>query len=476
MSSSTDPEPGRKGPRGWLRPALLGAARRLLPERPARPAPSWRHAVREASDVRSLRVALEHLASAPAELVVGPEPPPLPPGGGRFDRLRGFRTPALWLATAAMFWLTTQSLLDEDRVVDLLAPVVALLIVLPLGLAAETPLRAWRFQVVVAAAVPLIVTPRSHQGPPWPAPLILIALYVLYVVAVRLELHLVVGVWLVSNGAAVWSLLATGPRRNVIGEAYVVVLLVTVVVAYGYLIGTRRRLQQQLLEGRQQRQEEQARSALLEERARIARELHDIVAHHMSVIAVRTETAPFRIPELPQAAKDDLAQTSAIAREALTEMRRLLGVLRGAGSGAEHAPQPGMERLDALVAAVRGAGLAVDLEVVGAERPLPPGVELSAYRIIQEALSNTLRHAPGARATVEVGYEPDRLRLRVRNDAPPGGREQRGPSQPGQGIMGMRERAAMLGGDLAAGSAPDGGYLVEAVLPLDHHHDGPGQA
>jgi signal transduction histidine kinase len=468
MSSGTDPRPRRP-----LRPALQALARRLLPGRPARPAPSWRHAAREALDARSLRAALERLASAPAELVVGPEPPPLPPGGGRFDRLRGFRTPVLWLAAAAMFWLTTQSLLDEDRVADLLAPAVALLIVLPLGLAAETPLRAWRFQVLVAAAVPLLVPPRSHQGPPWPAPLALVALYVLYVVAVRLELHLVVGVWLVSNAVAVWSLLATGPRHNVFGEAYLTVLLVTVVVAYGYLIGTRRRLQQQLLQDRQQREEEQARSALLEERARIARELHDIVAHHMSVIAVRTETAPFRIPELPQAAKDDLAQTSAIAREALTEMRRLLGVLRGAGNGAEHAPQPGMERLDALVAAVRGAGLPVDLQVVGPARPLPPGVELSAYRIIQEALSNTLRHAPGARATVEVGYEPGRLRLRVRNDAPPGRRERAGPTPPGQGIMGMRERAAMLGGELAAGSTPEGGYLVEAVLPLDHHHDGP---
>jgi signal transduction histidine kinase len=470
MSTSTDPGPGRR--RRPLRPALQGLARRLLPERPPRQAPSWRHAAGAALDARSMRAALERLASAPAELVIGPEPPPLPPGGGRFDRLRGFRTPVLWLAAAATFWLTTQSLLDEDRVADLLAPAVALLIVLPLGLAAETPLRAWRFQVVAAAAVPLIVPPPSHQGPPWPAPLALIALYVLYVVAARLELHLVVGVWLVSNAAAVWSLLATGPRQNVLGEAYLTVLLVTVVLAYGYLIGTRRRLRQQLLEGRQQREEEQARSALLEERARIARELHDIVAHHMSVIAVRTETAPFRIPELPQAAKDDLAQTSAIAREALTEMRRLLGVLRGAGSGAEHAPQPGMERLDALVAAVRGAGLPVELEVVGADRPLPPGVELCAYRIIQEALSNTLRHAPGARASVEVGYEADRLRLRVRNEAPPGRREPAGPSQPGQGIMGMRERAAMLGGDLAAGSTPEGGYLVEAVLPLDHH-DGP---
>ena len=166
-----------------------------------------------------------------------------------------------------------------------------------------------------------------------------------------------------------------------------------------------------------------------------------------------------------------MAETSAIAREALTEMRRLLGVLRGADGDADRDPQPGLDRLEGLVAAVRGAGLAVDLEVTGGQRRLPPAVELSAYRIVQEALSNALRHAPGAAATVEVRYEPDRLRLRVENQAPPDrGRSPR-PASAGQGIVGMRERAAMLGGTLAAGPTPEGGYLVEAVLPLEAGHD-----
>jgi signal transduction histidine kinase len=191
----------------------------------------------------------------------------------------------------------------------------------------------------------------------------------------------------------------------------------------------------------------------------------------MSVIAVRAETAPFRIPGLPEAVKDDMAETGAIAREALTEMRRLLGVLRGADAGAELAPQPGMDGLEGLVAAVRGAGLAVHLRVDGGPRPLPAGVGLSAYRILQEALSNTLRHAPGAHATVEVGFEPDRLRLRVHNDPPPGGGERPPPAPPGHGIVGMRERAAMLGGTLAAGPTSDGGYLVEATLPLKPDHE-----
>jgi signal transduction histidine kinase len=170
-----------------------------------------------------------------------------------------------------------------------------------------------------------------------------------------------------------------------------------------------------------------------------------------------------------------MAETSAIAREALTEMRRLLGVLRGADGDAERAPQPGMDRLEGLVAAVRGAGLAVDLRVVGDQRPLPSGVELSAYRIMQEALSNTLRHAPGARAAVEVRYEPGRLWLRVRNDPPPAGGDRPPPAAPGHGIVGMRERATMLGGTLAAGPTGDGGYLVEATLPLEGSTDRAGR-
>jgi signal transduction histidine kinase len=301
--------------------------------------------------------------------------------------------------------------------------------------------------------------------------MVFVALYVTLAVAVRLELHLLVGVWLVTDATIVFGYLAKGGGVDALNEAYVAILFATIVIAYGYLLGTRRRLQLELVQGREREQQQQARSALLEERARIARELHDVVAHHMSVIAVRAETAPFRIPGLPEAVKDDMAETGAIAREALTEMRRLLGVLRGADAGAELAPQPGMDGLAGLVAAVRGAGLAVHLRVDGGPRPLPAGVGLSAYRILQEALSNTLRHAPGAEVTVEVGFEPDRLRLRVRNDPPPAGGERPPPAPPGHGIVGMRERAAMLGGTLAAGPTSDGGYLVEAALPLKPDHE-----
>jgi len=451
-----------RSPRGWW-----PAVRRLLTGEPDRQAPSWWSTAREASDVRSFEDALRRLAAAPAELVVGPEPPPLPDGGGRFGWLRRYRAPILWLAALAAFLSSTQLLLDQRGLWTVFVPLVATLIALPLGLAAATPLRAWRLQVVVAVAVAVLVPRESRVDLPWPATLIFVAMYVTFAVAVRLELHLLVGVWLVTDAAIVFGYVGTGATRDTLNQAYVAILFATVLIAYGYLFGTRRRLQGELVQGRAREQRQQARSALLEERARIARELHDVVAHHMSVIAVRAETAPFRIPGLPEAVKDDMAETGAIAREALTEMRRLLGVLRGADAGAELAPQPGMDGLEGLVAAVRGAGLAVDLRVDGGPRPLPAGVGLSAYRILQEALSNTLRHAPGVQVTVEVSYEPDRLRLRVQNDAAPLGAERPPPAPPGHGIVGMRERAAMLGGTLAAGPTSDGGFLVEAVLPLE---------
>ena len=440
--------------------------------RPGRPAPSWRRTARQASDPRSLRDAVRRLGSAPVELVAGPEPPPLPAGVGWSGRLAAYRTPLHWLAAAAVFVLTVQLLLDNSALWAGLVPVMAALVALPLGLVARTPLRAWWVQVLVAAGTPVLASmtggwTSEQRSLPWLPTLIFVALYVLFAVSVRLELHLLVGVWLVTGATVWWSYMAAGDRQDLASNSVLTIMLATVVMAYGYLAGTRRRLQHELVEGRAREREEHGRRAVLEERARIARELHDVVAHHMSVIAVRAETAPFRIPGLPDAVKDDMAETSAIAREALTEMRRLLGVLRGADGDADRDPQPGLDRLEGLVAAVRGAGLAVDLELTGGQRRLPPAVELSAYRIVQEALSNALRHAPAAAATVGVRYEPDRLRLRVESQ-PPGadrGRSPR-PASAGQGIVGMRERAAMLGGTLAAEPTPEGGYLVEAVLPL----------
>ncbi|MFI6769345.1 sensor histidine kinase [Streptomyces sp. NPDC050355] len=217
--------------------------------------------------------------------------------------------------------------------------------------------------------------------------------------------------------------------------------------------------------------EERARRTLLEERGRIARELHDVVAHHMSVISIQAQVAPHLVDNPSDALKENLTGIRDNAVEALTELRRVLGVLRSEEAPSQevrHAPQPTLDQLDELLGKVRSAGVAVTAETTGEPRPLAPGVELSAFRIVQEALSNAMRHAPGATVRVTVGYHADGLALRIANAAADG------PAPPspgsGHGLLGMRERTAMLGGELAAGRTPDGGYEVTALLPDNARH------
>ncbi|KAA0929783.1 sensor histidine kinase [Streptomyces apricus] len=209
---------------------------------------------------------------------------------------------------------------------------------------------------------------------------------------------------------------------------------------------------------------ERSRRTLLEERTTIARELHDVVAHHMSVVAIQAEAAPYRVenppPELEYAFK--VIRENAVV--ALSELRRVLGVVRAEDYEAPDAPQPKLADLNRLLSNVRDAGLQVDSTVTGAVRELPQGVELSAYRIVQEALSNSLRHAPGASAEVEVSYVLGGLGLRIVN-GPPTGLVKPSPGA-GHGIAGMRERVSMLDGQMTAEATEDGGYEVAVFLPV----------
>jgi signal transduction histidine kinase len=210
---------------------------------------------------------------------------------------------------------------------------------------------------------------------------------------------------------------------------------------------------------------EGARHAVLEERTRIAREMHDVVAHHMSLIAVQAETAPYRLNELPDDALDEFSSLSAHAREALSDMRRLLGALRNEGP-AERAPQPRLADVPDLVAASRRAGVDVSLTMPDIDTVTSPGVELCAYRIVQEALSNANRHALGSEVLVEVAGNDESLRLVVRNGPGLTRPTSRGASRGGHGLTGMSERVAILGGELVAEEDQDGGFVVAAVLPL----------
>ena len=210
----------------------------------------------------------------------------------------------------------------------------------------------------------------------------------------------------------------------------------------------------------------EAHQAASRERSRIAREMHDVVAHHVSMAVVQAEAGAASASGAPGSV-DRFDAIAATGREALTELRRVLGVLRDDEERPTE-PQPGLDRVPTLVAEVRDAGLAVDLRVEGEPRALPAGIDLSAYRIVQEALTNVTRHARGAAATVTVRYRPTALAVEVRDDGAPavGARTGSGWPGSGQGLVGIRERVAMCGGTMAAGPRPGGGFGVAVELPL----------
>lgn len=221
----------------------------------------------------------------------------------------------------------------------------------------------------------------------------------------------------------------------------------------------------------QREREAQSKAAVAAERARIARELHDVVAHNVSVMVVQADGAAYVLDASPEQAKQALQTISTTGRQALTEMRRLLGVLRaGDDCGGEYLPQPGVDQLTDLIEQVRGAGLPVAFEVEGETRPLASGVELTAYRIVQEALTNTRKHGGAeARAKVRLTFTDSDLSLLIEDDGR--GAQQElyeggGEDGQGQGLIGMRERVGMVSGTLDAGPRPGGGFRISAVLPL----------
>ena len=249
-------------------------------------------------------------------------------------------------------------------------------------------------------------------------------------------------------------------------------LVIMVAAVAALAIGDARRLRGEAIAerdaSRRQVAETMREQAAMEERARIARELHDVVAHHVSMIAVQAETARYTTPDLSAEGQQRFGDIAESARDALGEMRGLLGVLReDAGGGGERRPQPGVDRLHELIDGARATGTQVRLTLHGPVMPLSPGVDLAAYRIVQEALTNARRHAAGASVDVDLHRGTDALHVRVRDDGPGSAPE----ASDGHGLMGMRERAAMVGGTVRAGSADGGGFLVEAELPIESESD-----
>lgn len=320
---------------------------------------------------------------------------------------------------------------------------------------------------IAAVLLPLVVGPNWTPTAPWPWSVPALIAFAIFI-AVSTFLHGwrngLIPLLLCLAASLIAPLLVPEPATaDAIGADLIVTASITAVVyLVAVLLAGRLRLGAELTREREHTAQEQAARTLVEERTRIARELHDVVAHSMSVIQVQASTARYRVEGVTDEAAREFDDIAASARSALTEMRRLLGVLRTEDQTAELAPQQGIADIPALVDSIRRAGARVGLEMLGSAEEAPPAVQITTFRITQEALSNAVRHAPGADVAVRIRSGDDSTHIIVRNGAPSDPPTDQGS---GHGLRGMRERVTLLGGSLEAGPDAGGGWVVSALLP-----------
>jgi signal transduction histidine kinase len=336
---------------------------------------------------------------------------------------------------------------------------LAFLTCAPLALRTRFPLAAWTASTLAIIGTTLVVSVGSLATSGYPVVVLLVYSLCLYAVAVRCRPRIVI------TAAVVTAVGAGFLEPGAVPEA---VFLAVSPLLIGAVVRQRRSGERQLAE---QELRHSGERALLQERQRIARELHDVVAHHMSVIAIQAEAAPYKTADPPPELVESFGDIRASALAGLSELRRVLGVLRTGGQ--DTTPQPRLAELEALLDSARSGGVSVTVTRSGNPVPLPEGVDLSAYRIVQEALSNAMRHAPESHVQLHLAYRPDALALEICNDAAlkavpvlAGSGDRAAAGGGGHGLVGMRERTAMLGGSLDAGPTADGGFRVAAVLPV----------
>ncbi|GIH64170.1 sensor histidine kinase [Microbispora siamensis] len=377
---------------------------------------------------------------------------------------------AVVLTTASLWWIASTGL-DEGagwlrsvppRPADALNLILAAACTLPVALRRSRP-----FVLLVATCVPQAALDALHYDPGLSE---FGGLVLLYSVAVCRGLALSLAALVVS-----FSSYAAGAVAGVITPSWTDHVVVTAVLLLCWVCGRAVRLRRAYLAELVQRadrleraREADTRAARAEERSRIARELHDVVAHHVSVMTVQAAAARKMLDTKPDVARDALTAIEEMGRTAMAEMRSIVGVLRTDGP-AERGPQPGMHDLPTLVEQMREAGLRTQLWIEGERRGLPPGVDLAAYRLVQEALTNSLRHAgPAARAWVTVRHEPNELSIHVEDDGRGAAEESVRIGGKGHGLVGIRERVALYGGVLRIGPRAGGGFEVRARFPLNH--------
>jgi signal transduction histidine kinase len=345
------------------------------------------------------------------------------------------------------------------------AAILAVFVFLPLGLRRRFPLSVLT-SVAVASLLLTLVVGDPAKPDEVGFEVFLAWLLVSYSTAAHTGgRHHIAGVAIASLGGLTWAVVSLVAGQSAGNDNLLPALLFAAVAWFVGRAIRRRQLLLQMLADRteelEREREYRARAAVADERARIARELHDVVAHSVSVMVVQAQAGP-RLGDQEQA-RTAFRSIEASGREALVELRRLLGILRTADEQLAIGPQPGLASLGALVEQVREAGLGVELRIEGEQVPLPPGIDLSAYRIVQEALTNTLKHAGPAEAEIVVRYDASALELDVVDN----GRGARASvNGSGHGLVGMHERTALYGGRLEAGPREGGGYAVRARLPL----------
>ncbi|MEV0801644.1 histidine kinase [Kribbella sp. NPDC050281] len=374
-----------------------------------------------------------------------------------------------WVAGLGVAALVVLTVMDLGQHYDVpLGAVLALGLARGLGLALAwpQPRAALAVSVVVTAITAAVTTPVSVDEPwPWAVTAVFGYSFVLAITGARaIGRRELVGWWAVAQ---VVGVVAAGlsPDRARWPGLLTAAVLTAIAVVVADLLRSRAETSRRLVEQEGISKAERAERARLQERARIARELHDVVAHHLSVVVVRADSAPHRLTDLRDDVQQEFAAIADDARSSLTEMRRVLRLLRDQPLEqppiGELGPQPGLEQLDELVAGTRRAGADVQLESAIPDG-LDPAVELTAYRVIQEALSNAVRHAPEAAIRVKVRRSGGDLAIRVWNSP---GMAQPTPGS-GHGLVGMRERVALVDGVVSTGATPEGGYLVEVALPV----------
>ncbi|MFB7786252.1 sensor histidine kinase [Streptomyces vinaceus] len=361
----------------------------------------------------------------------------------------------------ALFVVMLTSTTSGEYIAASSSLVMGLVAAAPVLMTLVRPVGAF-WAAITAVAALAVVGSSSNDVWPWSPGAFVSYLATVTFAAMRTRPRAAGWMWLITLGIGIGIpvVLGRGEPVEVMPMAFLLAVSLLVVTVRNI----RREAEQEVSAQQEVTAVERDRRTLLEERTTIARELHDVVAHHMSVVAIQAEAAPYRVKNPPPELEAAFATIRENAVAALTELRRVLGVVRSADYEAPDAPQPTLASLDGLLANVREAGLGVEKTVTGAVRELPPGVELSAYRIIQEALSNTLRHAPGAAASVEVSYVLGGLGIRVVNAEATG--DVRPSPGAGHGITGMRERVAMLEGEMTAGVTEAGGYEVAVFIPV----------